>query len=399
MDARTDGSSPLAGSSTRSLPVRRGLLTHEWIEPTGGSEKVLDQFALAFPDAPIACLWDGDPGRYPDRTVEESPLARTPLRGRKTPSAPLLPAVWTGRWHEHHEAEWILTSSHTFAHHIAASRHGRSATTYAYVHTPARFLWAPEVDPRAAHPVARALGPVLRSVDRRRAQYIDHIAVNSRYVRERVRRAWGRDARVIYPPVAVDELRSVPDWRTRVVDPAERRLLGSLPETFVLGASRMVAYKRLDLVIEAGAAAGLPVVVAGSGPESERLGELAAAANVPVLLTGRVSDALLRALMQLALVYLYPPVEDFGIMPVEAMALGTPVVVGHVGGARESVEAVGLGVVVDASDRRALADAVAAGASRRGPALADAAAQFSETRFRAQVRDWVTAAGIPATLA
>ena len=104
-----------AQSTARPPALGRGLLTHEWIERTGGSEKVLDQLAIAFPGTPIVCLWNEDPDRYPGRAVHESPLARTPLRGRKASSAPLLPAVWAGHWHELVEADWILMNRPRFS--------------------------------------------------------------------------------------------------------------------------------------------------------------------------------------------------------------------------------------------------------------------------------------------
>ncbi|WP_159794415.1 glycosyltransferase [Puerhibacterium puerhi] len=366
-----------------------GVLVHEWIERTGGAERVLDHLVEEFPGAPVVCLWDDAPGRYPGTTVRESALARTPLRRHKALTAPLMPSVWHGRWSGVEDPEWVLATSHSFGHHFCTGPAARGARTLAYVHTPARFLWAPESDPRGRHPVVGLAAPALRHVDRRRARRLDDLAANSRYVRARIALSWGRDARVIYPPVDVAALTRVADWADEVTG-AERAVVDSLPPTYVLGASRLVAYKRLDLVIRAGEAAGLPVLLVGEGPQAGRLAELAAAASVPVRFLGAVSDALLRLLMQRALAYVFPPVEDFGILPVEAMALGAPTVVNAEGGARESVERLGLGVVAESLDDAGLRRAVeAAAALPRADVSALAERTFGVRRFRREVRDWV----------
>lgn len=366
-----------------------GVLVHEWIERTGGAERVLDQLVEEFPDAPVLCLWDDAPGRYPGTTVRESVLARTPLRRHKALTAPLMPSVWHRPWPGVEDPEWVLATSHSFGHHFCTGPAAQGARTLAYVHTPARFLWAPESDPRGRNPLVGLAAPALRRVDRRRARLLDDVAANSRFVRDRVALSWGRGARVIYPPVDVAALTRVADWADEVTG-AERAVVDSLPPAYVLGASRLVAYKRLDLVIRAGEAVGLPVVLVGEGPQAGRLAELAAAASVPVRFVGAVSDALLRLLMQRALAFVFPQVEDFGILPVEAMALGAPTVVNAEGGARESVERLGLGVVAESFDGAGLRRAVeAAAALPRADVSALAERTFGVRRFRREVRDWV----------
>ena len=143
---------------------------------------------------------------------------------------------------------------------------------------------------------------------------------------------------MIYPPVDVEQIQSVADWRTRL-DDEEAAQLAALPSSFLLGASRFIPYKRLDLVIQAGEAADLPVVLAGKGPERAALEAAAERASVPVHFVHAPSWALLFALYQQALLFVFPAVEDFGIMPVEAMAAGAPVLAQAVGGTSESVVA------------------------------------------------------------
>ncbi|WNY33458.1 glycosyltransferase [Curtobacterium flaccumfaciens] len=180
-----------------------------------------------------------------------------------------------------------------------------------------------------------------------------------------------------------------------MLDDRERALLESLPAGFLLGASRFVPYKRLDVVIEAGRASARPVVLAGDGPDLERLRALAADSDVDVRIVVRPSDALLAALLQRAAVYVFPPVEDFGIMPVEAMALGTPVVVNAVGGACDSVEPGRSGVVLHDFAPSTIRSAVEAAAGLDGADCRARADTFSTTRFRREIGAWT---GIPSAV-
>jgi glycosyltransferase involved in cell wall biosynthesis len=362
----------------------RGLLVHEWIERRGGAERVLDAFAGANPGVDIACLWDDAPGRYRGHRVIESVLARTPLRRRKALALPALPAVWRSIVAGAPRYDWALVSSHLFAHHVAVPGMD-PARQFTYVHTPARYLWNPELDARGDNTLVRAVAPLFRSLDRRRGAALRNVAANSEFVRDRIRDAWGVDAVVVHPPVGVERLASVEDWSS-VLAPDEREVLDGLPDGFVLGASRFVSYKRLDVVIDAGRASGRPVVIAGGGPEEHALRAHAELAGVPVRFVIDPSDALLAALMQRAAVYVFPPVEDFGIMPVEALALGTPVVVNATGGAAESVRGVG-GVLGDFSDAALRAGLEAALASTT-TARVERAGKFSTASFTARVGEW-----------
>ncbi|MEZ0446836.1 glycosyltransferase [Cellulomonas sp. ICMP 17802] len=364
----------------------RDLIVHEWISATGGSEKVLDRLVGVLPDAQVVCLWDDDPGRYPGREVVESWVAKTPLRGRKALSIPASLAAW--RTLNVGEVDRIVVSSHAFAHHARPLRRAADAQKFVYVHTPARYLWAPELDVRGSGAAVKAVSPLLRGIDRRRASEPSSIAANSRYVRDRIRAAWDRDADVIYPPVDVARIQSVSDWRDEL-GPGDLAELDALPAQYLIGASRFVSYKRLDLVIDAGEASGLPVVIAGSGPEEGRLRERASAATVPVTFVRRPSDALLFALLQHAVAFVFPAIEDFGILPVEAMACGTPVIVNAIGGAPESVEAPLGGAVVESFTSVELARAVSAASSVDRKLVARHSRQFSAERFDAELLHWL----------
>ncbi|WP_375400982.1 glycosyltransferase [uncultured Amnibacterium sp.] len=362
------------------------VLVHEWVTRAGGSENVFHSLGRIYPSADVVCLWNDDPDRFPRERTHESWLARTPLRGRKALALPLMPLVW--RTLPQGPYDWAILSSHAFAHHARFGR-SRDAQRFVYVHSPARYLWTPEVDARGANPLIRIAAAALRPIDRRRAHEGAVFAANSAYVRQRIADTWGVDSTVIHPPVAVEAIRAVDDWADELTG-EEARALASLPDQFVLGASRFIPYKRLDLVIDAGALAGLPVVLAGAGDLEAPLREKGAGAGVPVTFVIRPSSAMLRALFQRCAVYVFPAVEDFGIMPVEALAAGAAVVAQAVGGTAEIIQEGTSGALTTfrspADVGRAIEIAVATTKSDR-LARADT---FSEAAFERQIRAWTS---------
>lgn len=364
-----------------------GIIVHDWISKTGGSEKVLDAMVETFPDAEVWCLWNDVPeSRYPGRVVRESWLARTPLRHSKAAALPLMPLTW--RTHRHASAEWILASSHLFAHHVSLAGDNPDVRKFAYVYTPARYIWHPELDTRGAGWLPRLVSPSLRALDRRRAQESYRVAAISEYVRKRIQRAWDRDSRVIYPPVDVARIQRVTSWADELTA-TEQIVIDRLPHPFVLGASRFIPYKRLDVVIKSGEAAGLAVVLAGAGSEERRLREQAAQAKVPVHFVHDPSDALLYSLYEAASVFVFPAIEDFGIMPVEAMAMGTPVVTCAIGGGSETVvdgtTGAHIPVVAGSTD---LESAVTRALNADPEACRHRARVFDGDRFATELRAW-----------
>lgn len=366
-----------------------GLLVHEWVSPHGGSENVLEVMAEALPDAEIFCLWNDATGRLPDRNVRESWLARTPLRRSKVAALPFMPAVWSSV--NVHKYEFILVSSHLFAHHVGGRLRSAGPRRYVYVHTPARYIWSPEMDTRGKHLGVRAVAPFFRWLDSWRAGQGSEFAANSRFVQERIALTWHQDSKVIYPPVDIETIRSTPDWSAVLTDD-DAAEFARLPREYILGASRFIPYKKLDKVIAAGEAVGVPVVLAGAGPEESSLRRLANDARVPVFFVQRPSMEMLYALYQRALVFMFPPIEDFGIMPVEAMALGTPAVVYRTGGARESVEHLSGGAVLNGFSEAEIRHAVSRATETDMSAVPGRAEQlFGHSRFKRQLRAWIDA--------
>lgn len=366
-----------------------GLIVHEWIEPTGGAERVVDTWVALHPDADVFCLWDDDPQRYPDQQVTESWMATSPLRGRKAPALPFMSRTW--RRLDVSGYDWVLASSHSMAHHVGRAGERVGVPVFVYAHTPPRYLWAPELDDRARTRRARLIAPVLRRLDRRHVAPRTQYAVNSHFVKQRAWHAWGVDAEVIHPPVELDALRT-PDVLGSD-DLATRERLG---DGYLLAASRFARQKRLDLAIHFAAALGRRLVVCGRGPEEASLRALAARLDARVEFVISPSDALLRSLMRGADAYLFPPVEDFGIMPVEAMALGAPVIVNPQGGAAESLEIVGAGATFafdlpwTATEARAAVDrARTIAAELPSEERSRRLAYFDTRRHLDQLQDWM----------
>lgn len=367
--------------------MSRGVLVHEWLEPTGGAERVFDAMVESFPDADILCLWSDREDPYPGRNVSDTWLARSPLRHNKALALPSMMPTWRFRRGAY---EWALVSSHLFAHHVRFRSAPTDFRKFVYAHSPARYIWEPEIDHRGQALPVRVAAPLLRALDRSAARDSFSIAANSAFVKERIARTWRQDSRVIYPPVDVARLTAGAPWNERL-NPSESRIYDDLPKSFILGASRFVPYKMLEGTIAAGEAAGLPVVIAGSGPHEPVLRQVAAQVRVPVRFVINPSDALLYSMMQRAMCFAFLAVEDFGIVPVEAMALGTPVVCLDRGGVAESVLHNQTGVhVPDLKNSRELCEAVHKAADLDAGDCTLRAAGFGRDRFIKELQDWIS---------
>ncbi|GGL89097.1 glycosyltransferase [Micromonospora yangpuensis] len=371
--AERAGGSP-ANSGTPLLAGRPVALVHEWFSAAGGSENVFLALGDLLPHADRYVLW-AEPEVPRERLrLRESWLARTPLRRSKALALPFLPFAWhLGRPGGY---EVVLSSSHAFGH---TARFGPPEQTrhLSYVHSPARYLWSPDFDGRGAGRLLGGPRRVLRAADVRFSRHVHAYAANSVEVRDRIRRYWRRDAVVVHPPVDVDFFAAAP--------PAQR----DQPRDHLLGVGRWIPYKNFDLMIAIAAEAGLPLVLAGGGPEEARLRRLAATVDVPVTFESRPDRARLRELYWGARALLFPAHEDFGIIPVEAQACGTPVVGLRAGGLLETVVDGETGFLVDSREPARHAAAV----RRVGDLSADRvrrhATAFGADRFASRMAGWV----------
>ncbi len=366
-----------------------GLIVHDWLARAGGSERVVEAMIEAFPDAHLQVLWDEAPDIDRGTPTYQTWLARTPLRLHKGLSLPIMPPVWR-QIRVPYSPDWLLVSSHAFAHHVHIPSAPR-IPKLAYIHTPARYVWLPDLDRRGDSPLARLASVPLRRLDKRRAEELNAIAANSRYVATRIATFWERESDVIYPPVDVADIISTVNSTKRLLSDSDQRIVDALPrEPFVLGASRLVPYKEVGQALRVGDLLDMPVVVAGSGPEESRLRAEAERLGVPVTFVIDPSTPLLRALFGRAALYVFMAVEDFGIMPVEAMASGTPVLVRSEGGASESVLACDGGAIVhEGSDDAELTTAANAALSVDLSQVPANAMMFGRSRFVGEISAWL----------
>lgn len=354
------------------LADRSVALVHEWFGATGGSENVFLAIADLLPHARRIVLWADEDVEVDRLGLRETWLARTPLRRSKALALPLMPLAWRtvgeGRY------DVVVSSSHAFAHTVRLGSPERTRHL-SYVHSPARYVWSPDFDGRGSGALLSGPRRALQAVDVRLSRHVHAYAANSREVQARIRRYWKRDAVVIHPPVDVDFFGGADVSRA--------------PRDYLLGVGRWIPYKNFDLMIEVAAEAGMPLTIAGSGPEEERLRRAAAAAGVPVTFEVRPTRQRLRELYAGARALLFPAHEDFGIIPVEAQACGTPVIGLNSGGLLETVVDGETGFLVGS-----MRPADHAAAVRRLDALSETrirehATMFSQQRFAVQMSEWI----------
>lgn len=302
----------------------RVALVHDWLTGMRGGEKVLLSLARLFPEAPLYTLLH----------VKGSLAPELEARDIRTSFAQKLPAVARRyRWYlplfpraiesfDFSAYDLVLSSSHCVA---KGAIPGPKTLHVSYCFTPMRYVWDRYDDyfgpGHMAAPLRWAIKPMaarLRAWDARTATRVHRFVADSAYVAERIRRYYGREAAVIHAPVDAD-------FYTPGAEP---------PGDYDLVVSALAPYKRVDLVLEAYRGTGRRVRIVGTGPEAARL---RAQAPPEVEFLGYVDDAGLRELYRGCRSVIMPGVEDFGIVPLEAMACGRPAIVYGEGGGLETV--------------------------------------------------------------
>jgi glycosyltransferase involved in cell wall biosynthesis len=298
-------------------------LVHDWLTGTRGGEKVLLELVRLFPGAPVFTLFHF-PGSVPEG-IEEREIKTTFLQrlvSKDRNYRKLLPLFFVAAetW-DLSGFDLVVSTSHCVA---KNARRGAGAFHFCYCHTPVRYLhdqfdaYFLEASPpvRMAARLARA---PLAALDVRTSRRVDAFVANSENVRLRIERLYGRPAEVVYPPADIG-----------FYTPP---LSGEGRSGFLI-VSALAPYKRLEDAIRAANSRNLPLSIAGFGPEESRLRKMA---GPTVTFLGTPSDEELRRLYRSARAVLMPGEEDFGIVPVEAQACGTPVIALGQGGAKETV--------------------------------------------------------------
>ena len=304
----------------------RVAVVHDWLYVIGGAERVLHEILKCFPDADVFTLFDAlsdkDRNWIGIRSLKTSFLQNMPfIKTKHRHYLPLMP--FAIEQFDLSSYDLVISSSYAVAKGVIT---GPDQIHVSYTHSPMRYAWDLQhsylresgFNRGIAGALVRVILHAIRIWDTRTAHGPDVIIANSHFVARRIRKIYGRHARVIHPPVTLARCRETPKKGRHF-----------------LVASRLVAYKNVDAVIDAFAAMpDLELIVAGDGPERERL---RAKAPSNVTFVGFVSDDHLRDLMASARAFVFAAEEDFGIVTVEAQAEGTPVLVLGRGGSRETV--------------------------------------------------------------
>lgn len=299
-------------------------LAHHWMLGMRGGEKVLEQFCLLFPSAPITTLVADS--KNLSALIKEHHIKTSILQylgGKRfyKQMMPLFPGVV--RLMSAGKKGGVLLSSDASV--VKGIRIPQGAKHICYCHSPPRYLWDLQktYEEQSSEMCAfsrfvfRCAVPLVREFDRRAAQRIDYFIANSRFVQERIHNSYGRASEVIYPPVDV-----------YAFDPTKER------NCFYLLVSELTPYKRVDLAVEAFKGLRDKLIIIGDGPEGKRL-RSQAPENVKFL--GRQPFSVLKDHMETCRAFLHPQIEDFGITAVEAQAAGAPVIAFSEGGALETI--------------------------------------------------------------
>ncbi|PWF22183.1 glycosyltransferase family 4 protein [Corticimicrobacter populi] len=322
-------------------------IIHDWLVTLGGAEKVLAELIALYPQADVFSVVDFLDDRQ-----------RASLHGRRAQTSFIQRLPGARRFYRHYlplmplaieqfdlsSYDLVISSSHAVAKGVIT---GPRQLHVCYCHSPMRYAW--DLQSQYLHEsglehgvrgwLVRYLLHRIRAWDYRTANGVDCFVANSGYIAQRIWKVYRREATVIYPCVATDDF-----------ELSEER------DSFYVTASRMVPYKKMDLIVQA--FAQMPdkrLVVIGDGPQMGKI-QAAVASNVQIL--GYQPFPVLKDYLQRAQAFVFAAEEDFGILPVEAQACGTPVIAFGAGGALETVIDGQTGVLYPAQTTAALCDAV-----------------------------------------
>lgn len=303
----------------------RIVLGHDWLVGLRGGEFVLDRLAKLFGPTDLYTLVSN--GKPLTEAITACDIKTSHLQ--KLPGAagsmrrqylPLMP--WAVSRIKVGQCDLLISTSSAV---MKSIRPPVGSPHLCYCHSPARYIWAQtdEYTTGSGGKWRKAglnlIGPAFRRWDKSTSQRVTKFLANSKHTAKRIKQCFDREAEVVYPPVRTD-------WFT--LDTSVKR------EDWLLVVAALEPYKRTDLVLQAATKAGIKLKVAGSGSQFNTL-KAQAGANVQML--GRVNEPELRDLYRRAKALVFPQVEDFGIIAVEAQATGCPVIAFNQGGAAETV--------------------------------------------------------------
>jgi glycosyltransferase involved in cell wall biosynthesis len=301
-------------------------IVHDWFVG-GGAERVVYELHKMYPDAPIYTSYCSPEWRQKlgGTKIITSYMQHWPF-SKMRKFLPVLRAIWFSRL-KLDGYDLVISSSGAEAKAVRIKKPGIHIN---YCHAPTHYYWSRYdeyikspgfgfLDPMARFGLKLLVGP-MRRWDKKAAQRPDYMIANSSYTKERIKKYYGRDSEVIHPPVDVERF----------------KLNGksSVPRKGFLIAGRQTPYKRFDLAVQACSKLNLTLTVLGTGPDNKRLKKMA---GPSINFVGWVSDEDQVKYFQSAEAFLFPGIDDFGVVAVEALAAGTPVIAYKAGGALDYV--------------------------------------------------------------
>lgn len=368
------------------MPAPKIAIVADWLTNMGGAEKVVLAMHEAFPNAPIytSVFVPESMPAFKGLDVRTTWIQRFPKYLRRLHKWFPVIRVWAFRSLDLSEYDIILIST------IAESKHVRktrpSQKLVAYCHTPVRYYWS-HYDEYKNNPgfgklnwLVRLLIPIFmpgqKKLDYKAAQNVDLFIANSNIVQKRIKKYYHKSSTVIHPPVDVDRF-----------EPARVR------DNYYVAIGRQVPYKYIDLAVLAATKLGLPLRVYGNGTEHENLVKMAG--PTVKFFTNRLSDASDRAVekaLNHAKGYIFPAEDDFGIVMVEALASGTPVIAYAAGGALDIIDDNESGILFKEQSTESVAEALvkAESMSFLPGTLRRKAKRFDKTLFITKIRKAVS---------
>ena len=372
------------------MDLMKVAVIYEWLSVISGAERVLEQILECYPQTDLFCTVDflpeEDRGFLNGRVVRTSFIQGLPFAQRHFRNyLPIMPLAV--EQHDLSAYDLVISNHHAVAKGVIT---GPDQLHVSYINSPIRYAWdlqhqylkqsGLEKGPKSW--AARIMLHYMRLWDTRTANGVDAYIANSKFIARRIKKVYRRPSTVIHPPVDVD----------RFV-PVETK------DSYYLAASRMVPYKRMDLI--ATAFSMMPerrLIMAGSGPETPRIKALLRKLNAKniTLLEHQPQNELI-SLLQKARAFVFAAEEDFGILPVEAMACGTPVIAYGKGGALDTIRGLSdpdpTGVFFNTQTTNSLIEAVEAfereGSRIRFRSCRTQAENFSRERFRREFMNFI----------
>jgi len=322
-------------------------LVHDYLVQYGGAERVLEALCEIFPRAPIYTLVYDEKkfeGRFGKKKIYTSFLQSLPFSKSHHRAFPILMPMAVESF-DFSSYDLVISDSNSYAKGVIT---GPGTLHICYCHTPMRYAWDDYysyADRLTFSALVKKLVPLamnyIRLWDKISADRVDKFIANSHFVKARIKKYYRRGAEVIYPPV---------DLSFYGFDEQEKKA-----GDYFLIVGRLIPYKRFDLVVEAFNVLGLPLKIIGDGPEAKRLKKMAGP-NIEFL--GWLEDEKLKNYYSGARAFLFPQEEDFGIVALESMASGIPVIAYRAGGAMEMVKEGVNGIFFDSQDVNSVIGAV-----------------------------------------